>query len=67
MATEVLVQIKCNERDVPFETDQITHGTNCEIEDDTHPLGMDPVNQINPFLQCPIVRVKQCEVESRIT
>lgn len=44
MATDILIEIKCDQKDVPFKTDQITHGANREIKDDTHPLGMNPVN-----------------------
>jgi hypothetical protein len=51
----------------PLETNQITHGTDCEIGEEVHATSMDIIDKVAPFREGTIVRVEHRKIEGRVT
>ncbi len=52
---------------VPLETDEITHGTDRKIRHEIHSMSMNGIYGIPPVLNCTPMRIKNTEVDRRVT
>ena len=52
---------------VPLETNEVTHSTDRKIRHEIHPMGMNGIYGIPPVLKCTPMRIKNTEVERRVT